>query len=137
MSSLAALEFLLTQYESYPERTKFTSRHPWSQHAYQLAEYRREASQDSRKDSQLWEDLTRRLLKIVIEQLGLDLINQRAVNQSIYHADHAYYWILKVDDFIKVAEEVLVERHSLNCSKTTSNIKQVWSNSFHHFCNAE
>lgn len=110
INPLEALEFVLTYYEEYPIKLSYTSRSPWSQHAYQLAQYRYNAA-NKNTDPERLKEIEGRLLPIVLKQIREALVNQSYENQSIYDDDHSYFWNAKAEEFFKLTQLVIEEYH--------------------------
>ena len=93
------LAFLIVRIEKEPAWFRLASLDGWQQHGSTLAYWRTQVKELG--------DLEPRLLKIVLTALRRDLESQRAHNRVMYWTGHSYYWSEKVDDFGRVAEEVL------------------------------
>ncbi len=106
-----ALEFVIERYEEYPARLRFTSRDPWAQHGWQLAQYRHHAASNQGTDKARFPKLEARLLLIVVGELRKDLLRLQSGNQALYHDDYSYYWSEKTTEFQRVAETVLEEQN--------------------------
>ncbi|MEW4487161.1 VIT domain-containing protein [Thalassoglobus sp. JC818] len=106
-----ALEFLLDRFDEFPESLIFYRQDPWNVFGAKLASLREETSRKSgegeRKRITL---LEQRLLKIALDQLRTELIQQRSPYQFIFHRYYAHYWSEKSDDFARMAQQVLRER---------------------------
>ncbi|MCA9065922.1 MAG: hypothetical protein KDA96_22795, partial [Planctomycetaceae bacterium] len=108
---LAALEFLIGQFEKYPIRFQFGHQHPWQQLGWRLGQHRLYADQltsaDTKRADQRgrFEKLESRLLPIVLQELRADLVNLQGRNQALYHIGNSYFWNAKAKDFLRVAED--------------------------------
>jgi len=110
----AALAFLIERIEQEPAYLRYTNQDSWSQHSYQLARWRTAVPDLGELDA--------RLLKIVTNELRLDLESGRSRNQNIYRRHNDMFWKEKIDDFAAVAESVL-EKHR-NSSSTISYVAE-------------
>lgn len=108
ISPLEALEFVLIHYENYPTRLSYTSRDPWSQHAWQLAQYRYNAARKN-TDPERLKQLEERLLPIILKRIREELVSYSHGNHSIFHDNQTYFWKEKSDEFYKVTHQVIDE----------------------------
>ncbi len=97
------LAFLVTRIEQEPSWFRLSNDDGWRHHGHRLGDWRREAGT-------LGQDLEERLLKIVVDELKLDLRSQQSRSRSMYHDHHSYFWKEKADMFARAAEQLLVER---------------------------
>ncbi len=102
LGAKSALEFLIATIEKEPEWLRFTHYSGWSQHVYQLGQYRSEAG--------AIEDLAERLLKLVKAEIRRDLASRNQLNRLMYAKHSSYFWKEKADAFLSVAEEVWREQ---------------------------
>jgi hypothetical protein len=108
---LPALDLLLKYVEQYPPRFDFEWRTAWSQHGGRLAQLRSEASQlDEQGRANELKPLEARLLKIVLAELRRDLTSGESRDVGIYTLGHSYYWEARRQDFVRTANQILVER---------------------------
>jgi len=97
------LAFLIERIESEPTWFRFNNQDGWSQHGYQLGEWRTRAGSLG--------ELEPRLLAIVIAELRRDLQSRESRNRNMYHRHHGnHYWAAKADDFAATAEKVYARR---------------------------
>jgi hypothetical protein len=108
-----ALAFVLSCYEAYPSRFKYTYQHAWQQFAFKMSIWHRKLKNNIG-------DLEPRLLAIVNEELRRDLTTQERHGAYFYHSSYSHYWSEKIADFATVAEEVL-EQH-LDSGRTVTYI---------------
>ena len=112
VSSTEAVSFLLDRYEEYPQRLRYTSQDPWSQHGSSLASYRLNLRREMKPgERQRIQTLELRLLVIILEELRTDLVNRSSRNRVAYHDDYSYYWSEHAAEFARVAEDVLKDYH--------------------------
>jgi len=98
------LRFLVERIEQEPSWFRLDNRDGWSQHAYQLAQWRNEVGDELG-------DIEPRLLAIVLRELKLDLQSRQSRNRNMYHRHHGnYFWEQKAEDFFRTAEEVYAEQ---------------------------
>lgn len=106
------LAFYIQRIENEPAWFHYNNRDGWSQHSWQMAQWREVVTDLG--------DLDARLLKIVIAELKRDLSSQQSRSRVMYHKSNSYYWSAKEADFAKAAEEVLAQR-----SKSGASVKYI------------
>ena len=105
------LAFLVERIENEPSWLRYQHQDGWSQHAWQLGEWRREVGSGLG-------DLEPRLLKVVLNELRRDLDSMQSRNRNLYQKHSGHYWAEKEQEFARVAEEVL-ERHMKSSAQMT------------------
>jgi Flp pilus assembly protein TadD len=118
------LAFLIERIENEPSWLRYQHQDGWSQHAWQLGEWRREVGASLG-------DLEPRLLKIVLNELRRDLDSMQSRNRNMYQKHSHHYWAEKEQDFARVAEEVL-ERHMKSSAQILYIAQYVWGGVEHY-----
>lgn len=106
-----AVAFLVDRVEQEPAWFKQNNQDGWSRHGWMLAQWRSEAKG-------LPPNVERRLLRIVLAELGQDLRTMRQRNRVMFQANTSYYWQEMENEFARTAEAVYAERkHSAESVK--------------------
>jgi Flp pilus assembly protein TadD len=113
------LAFLIERIENEPSWLRYQHQDGWSQHAWQLGEWRREVGGGLG-------DLEPRLLSIVLNELRRDLDSMQSRNRNMYQKHSHHYWAEKEQDFARVAEEVL-EKHTKSSAQILYIAQYLWS----------
>ncbi len=118
------LAFLVERIENEPSWLRYQHQDGWSQHAWQLGEWRREVGAGLG-------DLEPRLLKVVLNELRRDLDSIQSRNRNLYQKHSGHYWAEKEQEFARVAEEVL-ERHMKSSAQILYVAQYLWSGVEHY-----
>ena len=98
-----ALALLITRFEQEPIWLRLTNQGGWPYYAERFTQWRFELKTLG--------DLEPRLLKIVLAELRRELVTREIRHRTIYYGIHDQrFWIEKIGDFVRVAEEVYAER---------------------------
>jgi predicted Zn-dependent protease len=103
-----AIAFVLDRIENEPRWLRLNHQDAWSRHGDALARWRSECSRPAEVEA--------RLLRVVLAELRRDLSTRHSRSRALYARGHTHYWVAKEAEFLKVAEQVLVERKSSNAA---------------------